>query len=118
VGLTALLHSIFIVPSITPLDLGKEFCISCGKEHGLLKYDPKPEWGFKGGKLCGECLNQQTSTKYQGEHIRVIEIPISGTKGAWNKVDESIKDGYTIKGIIEREYWKTSLVILEKQALR
>lgn len=57
---------------------------------------------------------KEKAVKYQGEFITVVEIPVAGSESAWSKVDELVKKGYTIKGVIEREYWKTSLVVLEK----
>jgi hypothetical protein len=57
---------------------------------------------------------ENKSVHYNGEFVTVIEIPITNTRPAWNKVDELVKNGYSIKGIIEREQWFTSWVILEK----
>jgi hypothetical protein len=54
-----------------------------------------------------------SAVKYDGEFIKVVEIPVAKTMEAWQTVDLIVAKGYTIKGVVEREYWKTSLVILE-----
>ena len=53
------------------------------------------------------------SVKDDGEFIKVVEIPIAWTADAWRLLDLLVAKGYTIKGVLEREYWKTSLIILE-----
>ena len=53
------------------------------------------------------------AVKYDGEFIKVVEVPIAWTQDSWTLIDLIIAKGFTIKGVIEREYWKTSLVILE-----
>jgi hypothetical protein len=115
----------------------KQHCLACNKELGFVKYVAKKGWDIQEGSfLCWDCWDNQDNAermakqerdnaermaklkekvvKYQGEFITVVEIPIAGTEAAWSKVDELVKKGYTIKGVIEREYWKTSLVVLEK----
>lgn len=56
------------------------------------------------------------AVKFDGAYIKVIEIPMFATGGAWSVVDMLVARGFTVKSVIEREYWKTSLVILEKKA--
>jgi hypothetical protein len=115
----------------------KQYCIACNKELGFVKYTAEKGWDIQEGSvLCWNCWNnretaerkvkeqqdnaermaklKEKAVKYQGEFITVVEIPVAGSEAAWSKVDELVKKGYTIKGVIEREYWKTSLVILEK----
>ena len=115
----------------------KQHCIACNKELGFVKYTAEKGWDVQEGSvLCWNCWNnretaerkvkeqqdnaermaklKEKAVKYQGEFITVVEIPVAGTEAAWSKVDELVKKGYTIKGVIEREYWKTSLVVLEK----
>ena len=118
--------------------LGKKpHCIACNKELGFVKYTAEKGWDIQEGSLlCWNCWNnretaerkvkeqqdnaermaklKEKAVKYQGEFITVVEIPVAGTEAAWSKVDELVKKGYTIKGVIEKEYWKTSLVVLEK----
>lgn len=57
------------------------------------------------------------AVKYDGAFIKVVEIPMFATGHAWSIVDMLASKGYTVKSVIEREYWKTSLVILEKKSL-
>ena len=115
----------------------KQYCIACNKELGFVKYTAEKGWDIQEGSLlCWNCWNnretaerkvkeqqdnaermaklKEKAVKYQGEFITVVEIPVAGTEAAWSKVDELVKKGYTIKGVIEKEYWKTSLVVLEK----
>jgi hypothetical protein len=115
----------------------KQHCIACNKELGFVKYTAEKGWDIQEGSLlCWNCWNnretaerkvkeqqdnaermaklKEKAVKYQGEFITVVEIPVAGTEAAWSKVDELVKKGYTIKGVIEKEYWKTSLVVLEK----
>ena len=115
----------------------KQHCIACNKELGFVKYTAEKGWDIQEGSLlCWNCWNnretaerkvkeqqdnaermaklKEKAVKYQGEFITVVEIPVAGTEAAWSKVDELVKKGYTIKGVIEREYWKTSLLVLEK----
>ena len=115
----------------------KQHCIACDKELGFVKYTAEKGWDIQEGSLlCWNCWNnretaerkvkeqqdnaermaklKEKAVKYQGEFITVVEIPVAGTEAAWSKVDELVKKGYTIKGVIEKEYWKTSLVVLEK----
>src|ERR671916_138610 len=114
----------------------KQHCIACNKELGFVKYTAEKGWDIQEGSLlCWNCWNnretaerkvkeqqdtaermaklKEKAVKYQGEFITVVEIPVAGTEAAWSKVDELVKKGYTIKGVIEKEYWKTSLVVLE-----
>src|SRR5919106_1357499 len=115
----------------------KQHCIACNKELGFVKYTAEKGWDIQEGSvLCWNCWNnretaerkveqerdnaermaklKEKAVKYQGEFITVVEIPVAGSEAAWSKVDELVKKGYTIKGVIEKEYWKTSLVVLEK----
>jgi hypothetical protein len=55
-----------------------------------------------------------TGLKFESEYIKVVEIPMMFTKTAWETVSDFVATGYTIKSVVERETWKTSLVILEK----
>lgn len=59
-------------------------------------------------------LANNKALKIDAEFIKVVEIPMVKTELAWKAVNDLVGHGYTIKGVIEREYWKTSLVILEK----
>jgi hypothetical protein len=57
---------------------------------------------------------QKSSRKYDGEFIKTVEVPMFGTKDSWNEVNELCSQGYTVKAVVEREFWKTSIVVLEK----
>jgi hypothetical protein len=115
----------------------KQHCLACNKELGFVKYTAKKGWDIQEGSLlCWKCWNNRETAerkvkeqqdnaermvklkekvvKYEGEFITVVEIPVAGPEAAWSKVDELVKKGYTIKAVIEKEYWKTSLVVLEK----
>lgn len=52
--------------------------------------------------------------KYDNDLLKVVEVPIVFTKDSWDQIHQYLQQGYTIKAILEREFWKTSQVILEK----
>ena len=108
--------------------MGKDVCYICQKEIGMgQRWSPKKEWTEfpPDVKLCTEHYNQrdkqavheklvEKSVKYDGQNIKVVEIPIAFAKDAWDKVEELVSQGYSIKAILEREISHTSLVILER----
>lgn len=103
-------------------------CASCGKEQGTFErfLTAGSEFGeLEGKKICFSCKNSQIkketnkkiaemSVRYDGEYIKVVQIPIMFTEGAWDKIDELCARGYTVKSVVEQELIHASLVILEK----
>lgn len=87
---------------------------------------PDKNWELpEGSLLCSECWShrknpeghikaEERAINYEGECVTVVQIPPTLTRDAWNKVDKLVQNGWTIKGVIEREYIHASLVILEK----
>lgn len=56
-----------------------------------------------------------SALKIDLSNIKVIQIPsLLGISEAWQRVNDVVGEGYTIKAVIEREATHTSLVILEK----
>ena len=109
------------------LPMAKDACVVCSVEIGMgNRWSCKPEWGFPpDSKMCTEHYNERNKqaavektaeklTKYDGSHIKVVEIPIVFAKIAWDKVEELSGQGYMIKAILEREITHTSLVVMEK----
>ncbi len=108
--------------------MAKDVCYVCQKEIGMgQRFSPEKAWtGYPpDSKLCLEHYNERKSKdkeeginahllKYSGENIKVVEIAGIRLDGAWGLVDKICSEGYTIKGVIERETFRTSFVILEK----
>ena len=109
--------------------MGKDICHVCQKEIGFgQRLSPEKAWEEypHDAKLCLEHYNERKAKdkeeeinahllKYNGQNIKVVEIAGIRLDGAWGLVDKICSDGYTIRGVIERETFKTSYVILERK---
>ncbi len=45
-----------------------ENCAKCGKQLGIMKYNPKKEWNIE-GKLCGSCFRERLNEKHTQERV-------------------------------------------------
>lgn len=57
---------------------------------------------------------KEKAVKYDSDLLKVVEVPMAFTKDSWDQVNAYLEQGYTIKAVLEREFWKTSQIILEK----
>lgn len=109
--------------------MGKETCAVCQKEVGFgNRYTPEKAWTefTQDVKLCLEDYNKRKaqdkeeglnsfSVAYSGEGLKVVAVGGLRQDGIWKRIDEIIKEGYDIKGVIEREALHTSWVLLQKR---
>jgi len=74
--------------------MGKELCLSCGKELGFMKYKPKKEWGFSDGNLCGDCYKHADLRKQFAEATALLDgsAPVSDGEKAEAKQDRKERD--------------------------
>jgi hypothetical protein len=86
--------------------MGKDHCLDCGKELGVLnKMKPDKNWELpEGSLLCSECWShrknpeghikaEERAINYEGECVTVVQIPPALTRDAWNKVDKLVQSG-------------------------
>jgi hypothetical protein len=109
--------------------MGKDVCHVCQKEIGLgNRFSPEKAWSDipSDAKLCLEHYNERKgqdkdqglssfSVAYSGEGLKVVAVGGLKQDGIWKRIDEIIKEGYDIKGVIEREALHTSWVLLQKR---